>query len=104
MSCDVMEKIFVTYISMTFNHLKTNSTKFAHYGFNIRKVIEFSDFQSLMQHPFSSISIALLQCVQLDSRQFEVCVIIFSLYMSSLITGSFESTQAVNTLIEGFSI
>ena len=30
---------------------KTNSTKFTHYRLKIRKVIEFFDFQSLMQHP-----------------------------------------------------
>ena len=36
---------------MTFNHIKTNSAKFAHYRSEIRKVIEFFDFQSLMQHP-----------------------------------------------------
>ena len=36
---------------MTFNHLKTNRTKLAHYILKIRKVIEFFDFQSLMQHP-----------------------------------------------------
>ena len=39
---------------MTFNHLKTNSTKFAYSRLNIRKVIEFFDFQSLMQHPLCS--------------------------------------------------
>ena len=36
---------------MTFNHLRTNSTKLAHYRLKIRNVIEFFDFQSLMQHP-----------------------------------------------------
>ena len=36
---------------MAFNHLRTNSTKFAHYRLKIRKVTEFFDFQSLMQHP-----------------------------------------------------
>ena len=35
---------------VTFNHLKTNSAKFAHYKFKIRKVIEFFYCQSLMQH------------------------------------------------------
>ena len=35
---------------ITFNHLKTNSTKFAHCRLKIRKVIEFFYFQSLMQH------------------------------------------------------
>ena len=38
---------------MTFNHLKTNSTKLARYRLKILKVIEFCDFQSLMQHPFT---------------------------------------------------
>ena len=33
----------------TFNHLKTNSTKF--YRLKIPKDIEYFDFQSLMQHP-----------------------------------------------------
>ena len=37
-------------ISMTFNHIKTNSAKLAHYRFKIRKVLSFSYFQSLMQH------------------------------------------------------
>ena len=36
---------------MTFNHLKSNFTKFAHNKLKIRKVIEFFDFESLMQHP-----------------------------------------------------
>ena len=36
---------------MTFNHLKTISTEFTHYGLKIRKVIGFFDFQSLMQRP-----------------------------------------------------
>ena len=36
---------------MTFNHLKTNSTKLAHYRLKLRKVIELFEFQSLMQHP-----------------------------------------------------
>ena len=31
--------------------LKTNFTKFAHHRLQIRKVIEFFDFQFLMQHP-----------------------------------------------------
>ena len=35
---------------MTYNHLKTNNAKLAHYRVKIRKVIEFFDFQSLMQH------------------------------------------------------
>ena len=35
---------------MTFDHLKTNSIKSGHYRLKIRKVIEFFDFQSLMQH------------------------------------------------------
>ena len=34
-----------------FNHLKTNSTKLAHYILKIQNVIEYFDFQSLMQHP-----------------------------------------------------
>ena len=38
---------------MTCNHLKTNSTKFAHYLLKTRKVIEFFYFQSLMQHSLS---------------------------------------------------
>ena len=37
-------------IWMTFNHLKTNSTKFAQCRLKIRKCIEFFYFQSLMQH------------------------------------------------------
>ena len=36
---------------MTFIRLKTNCTKSAHYRLKIRKVIEFFDFLSLMQHP-----------------------------------------------------
>ena len=40
---------------MTFNQLKTNSTKLAHYRLKIRKVTEFFDVQSLMQHPFSNL-------------------------------------------------
>ena len=39
---------------MTFNHLKTYSTKLAHYRLKIRNVIEYSDFQSLMQHSLLS--------------------------------------------------
>ena len=39
---------------MTLNHLKTDSTKLAHYRLKIWKVIEFFDFQSLMQHPLFS--------------------------------------------------
>ena len=35
---------------VAFNHLKTNSTKLAHYRLKIRNVIGF-EFQSLMQHP-----------------------------------------------------
>ena len=35
---------------ITFNHLKTNSTKLAPYKLKIRKVIEFFDFRFLMQH------------------------------------------------------
>ena len=38
-------------IPMTFNHLKTNSTKLAYYRLKIRKVTEFFYFQSLIQHP-----------------------------------------------------
>ena len=41
---------------MTFKHLKTNSAKFSHYRLQIRKVIEFSDFQSVMQHPLYATS------------------------------------------------
>ena len=37
------------------NHLKTNSTKLAHYRLRIRKVIEFYCFHSLMQHPLSAV-------------------------------------------------
>ena len=37
-----------------FNHRKTDSAKFAHCGLKLRKVIEFFDFQSLMQHPLLS--------------------------------------------------
>ena len=47
---------------MTFNHLKTNSIKFAHYRLKIRKVIELYDFQSLMQHPLYKTTI------NIDSR------------------------------------
>ena len=36
---------------MTFNHLKTNCRKFAHYRLKIRKVFEFFDFQPSIQHP-----------------------------------------------------
>ena len=36
---------------MTFNNLKTNCTKLAHYKLKIRKVIELFDFQTLMQYP-----------------------------------------------------
>ena len=57
---------------MTFNYLKTNSTKFAHYRLKIRKVIEFCDFQSLMQHPlcdnFSS------NIVQLPFKYCQKCI------------------------------
>ena len=34
---------------MTFNNLKTNSRKLAHYRLKIRKVIEFFEFLSLTQ-------------------------------------------------------
>ena len=36
---------------MTFNHLKTNSAKLSHYRRKIRNVIEFFNFQSLVQLP-----------------------------------------------------
>ena len=40
---------------------------------------------------------AVLQCLQLDSRKHSVCIIIFSLHLSFLITCNFESSQAVKT-------
>ena len=41
---------------MTFNYLKNNFTKLAHYRLKIRKVIEFFfEFQSLTQHPLCDI-------------------------------------------------
>ena len=40
-------------LNLTLNHLKTNSTKLAHYRLKIQKVIEFFYFQSLIQHPFN---------------------------------------------------
>ena len=36
---------------ITFNYLKTNSTKLAHYRLEIRKVIELFYFLFLTQHP-----------------------------------------------------
>ena len=53
---------------------------------------------------FFSVSIAVLQCLQLDSRKRSACVIIFNLHLSSLITCNFESSQAVKTFVEGYSI
>ena len=53
---------------------------------------------------FFSTSAAVLQCLQFDSRKFSVCIIVFSLYLSSPITCNFESSQAVNSLGEVFNL
>ena len=51
---------------------------------------------------FFSTSTTVLQCLQLDSQKRSVCIIIFSLCLSYLITYNFKSSQAVNSLVEGF--
>ena len=43
---------------------------------------------------------AVLQCLQFDSRKRSVCIIIFSLHLIFLITENFESSQALNSLVQ----
>ena len=77
---------------------------------SVKQYVKFKNV-NLSQHQtvkcfnfFSIIIIAVLQCLQLDSRKRSVYIIIFSLHLSCLLRRNFESSQAVNVVVEGFSI